>query len=265
MKPVILIKLGGSCITDKTTPYTARQNTIERLAREIGEASQQRETSLIIGNGAGSFGHVPAKEYCLLKGGTDEKSLKGVTLTHNAAARLNLLVVSALIQANAKAISVAPASCFLGKEGRVTGFFSGPFFSFLDLGLVPVVFGDVVSDASSGYSILSTDTLLSFLAKELKEKKYRVEKVIHVGITDGVLDENGKTIPIVSSKNYSQIQHAIGKASTIDVTGGMAYKVRQAMELARAGIETWIVNGEKEGELVRAVRGENVRGTIIKK
>ena len=265
MKPVILIKLGGSIITDKTTPYTARQSTIGRLAKEIGEASQRCEASFVIGNGAGSFGHIPAKEYCLVEGKKDNKSLEGVAVTHNAAAQLNLLVVSALIQAKIKAISLAPASCFVAKGGKIASFFSSPFFTYLHLGLVPVVFGDVVSDSNGGYSILSTDTLLSFLAKELKEKKYNVGKVIHVGITDGVLDGNGKTIPIISSKNYSQIQHVIGKASTMDVTGGMAYKVRQAMELASDDIETWIVNGEKEGVLVRAVRGENVRGTIIKK
>ena len=38
MKKLILIKLGGSLITDKTKPYTAKPKLINRLGREIREA-----------------------------------------------------------------------------------------------------------------------------------------------------------------------------------------------------------------------------------
>jgi len=40
MKDLILIKLGGSLITDKTKPFTPRLDVIKRLAKEIHEARQ---------------------------------------------------------------------------------------------------------------------------------------------------------------------------------------------------------------------------------
>ena len=62
-KPLILLKLGGSLITDKTKPYTANIPVIKRLAREIHEAREEKDINLIVGHGGGSFPHVSAKKY----------------------------------------------------------------------------------------------------------------------------------------------------------------------------------------------------------
>ena len=37
--PVVFLKLGGSLITDKTHPYTARHEVIARLAGEVRQSS----------------------------------------------------------------------------------------------------------------------------------------------------------------------------------------------------------------------------------
>ncbi|MFN8459248.1 MAG: hypothetical protein U0401_32125 [Anaerolineae bacterium] len=57
MTELVLLKLGGSVITDKTKPFTARMDVIERLAQEINHALTDRggDLQLIIGHGAGSF------------------------------------------------------------------------------------------------------------------------------------------------------------------------------------------------------------------
>ncbi len=76
MTELVLLKLGGSLITDKRRPDTVRQEVLERLAREISLAvravaetegavtGQARESSggrlLIVGHGSGSFGHAAA-------------------------------------------------------------------------------------------------------------------------------------------------------------------------------------------------------------
>ena len=60
MKDLILIKIGGSLITDKTKPYTTRPEVIKRIAKEIKEAVSEKDVNLIIGHGAGSFGHQSA-------------------------------------------------------------------------------------------------------------------------------------------------------------------------------------------------------------
>jgi isopentenyl phosphate kinase len=58
-KDIICIKLGGSVITDKSTPYTARRETIRAIARTL----QKIKKPLLITHGVGSFAHTSAKKY----------------------------------------------------------------------------------------------------------------------------------------------------------------------------------------------------------
>ena len=46
MKKLILIKLGGSVITDKTKEYSVREDTIKRLAEEIKIAKERAKAGL---------------------------------------------------------------------------------------------------------------------------------------------------------------------------------------------------------------------------
>ena len=58
------LKLGGSLITHKDRPHTARRQILARLATEISLARQQDpELRILIGHGSGSFGHVAGKKY----------------------------------------------------------------------------------------------------------------------------------------------------------------------------------------------------------
>ena len=50
MSELVFIKLGGSVITDKTQPETARPEVIQRLAREVASARLARpELQLLLG------------------------------------------------------------------------------------------------------------------------------------------------------------------------------------------------------------------------
>src|SRR5678810_1222462 len=64
MKELVFLKLGGSLITDKTQPYTPLLDVMNDLALQIATALQTHPNlRLVLGHGAGSFGHVPASEY----------------------------------------------------------------------------------------------------------------------------------------------------------------------------------------------------------
>ena len=64
MQELVFLKLGGSLITDKTKPFTPRLDVMDDLALQISTALQTHpDLRLILGHGAGSFGHVPASEY----------------------------------------------------------------------------------------------------------------------------------------------------------------------------------------------------------
>ena len=72
MTEIILLKLGGSLITDKTRPYTPRLDVLDDLAQQIGTALQTNPgLSLVLGHGSGSFGHTAAKQYHTRDGLTD--------------------------------------------------------------------------------------------------------------------------------------------------------------------------------------------------
>jgi len=64
MKELVLLKLGGSLITDKTRPYTPLLEVMDDLSQQIVTALRsQPDLRLVLGHGAGSFGHVAASEY----------------------------------------------------------------------------------------------------------------------------------------------------------------------------------------------------------
>jgi len=78
VKKLILIKLGGSVITDKSAKFKAKPEVISRLAKEIesGRQSLREDHLFLIGHGQGSFAHIPAVKYQTQKGLINEGSVK---------------------------------------------------------------------------------------------------------------------------------------------------------------------------------------------
>jgi isopentenyl phosphate kinase len=68
---IVLVKLGGSLITDKTRPETVRAETLARLASEIAGAFPACRERLVVAHGSGSFGHVAAERHGLGRAGLE--------------------------------------------------------------------------------------------------------------------------------------------------------------------------------------------------
>lgn len=265
MKPVVLLKLGGSLITDKAKPYTERGHVIMDLVRQIREAlSEDPEMSLIIGNGAGSYAHYPAKVYNLTKGITEPSQLKGFCEVQDGAARLNRIVVSNLLKAGVNAIALSPSSFLTARSGRIHRFFIDPLLGLLRQKIVPVLYGDIVYDETQGATIISTETLLSSIAKRLLSRKIRVGSIVHNGITKGVLDTRSEVIPLITKKNFSSLRNVFTSVAGYDVTGGMIHKVKESLKLTDAGIKSYIINGMSQKNLLKkALLGDVDLGTRI--
>src|SRR3954469_25094761 len=106
----IFVKLGGSLLTDKRAKEQARHEVIHRLAREIQRARlEQPELRIVLGNGAGSFGHLYASHYGTRHGVANAEQWFGFAQTADAAARLNRIVVAELLEAGVPAWSVQPS------------------------------------------------------------------------------------------------------------------------------------------------------------
>ncbi|KUK79635.1 MAG: hypothetical protein XD95_0238 [Microgenomates bacterium 39_7] len=261
-KPITLIKIGGSLITDKNKPFTVNYQALKIIAQEVKKASSTNKR-LIVGHGAGSFAHVPAKKYQTHKGIKNESSYRGIAEVADVAAQLNRIVMKELLGQGVNAVSVSPLSSMVAKNHELSTIFTQSLELLLEHNLLPVVYGDQILDEEVGCTIFSTEKVLVHLALELKAKGYEIEQIIQCGQTSGVYDADGKTIPEINSSNFAQYKQALGGSGGVDVTGGMLHKVEETLELAKKGIPGLIIDGIVHGTLSDAIEGKQVVGTKI--
>lgn len=261
---LLLIKIGGSLITDKSSPLTPRLETIRRLGLEIKSAmSIKNDIKIILSHGSGSFGHIPAKKYGTANGFNNSRERLGACITSDDAAKLNRIVIKELINAGLPATSVAPSSMLTAKNGDLSNIFIDPILALLNKGLIPVLYGDVIWDTKRGSSIFSGETCLKIIARELIKMDWPIAHCIQLGIEKGVLDNKGKIVPLITRAKLAELHRAIGGSANQDVTGGMWHKVQESLEMAKYGIKTLIASGERKKLAYKAIIGKKVNGTII--
>jgi isopentenyl phosphate kinase len=262
VKPTVL-KLGGSVITDKEKPLTPNLEAIERLADEIARANV---SSLIVVHGGGSFGHHVAKQYNLTEGYGDPAQVTGFSETHRAMTKLNNLVMEALISHNINAVVIQPSSCVVTKAGRIQSMERKPLKRMLDMGLVPILYGDAVLDSEKGFAILSGDQLVSSLAIN-----FGASRIIMGGDVDGLYtkepkaNKSARLVKRVTLEELKAQKHDIEGSKATDVTGGMLGKVRELIPAIEHNIQALLVNAAKPLRVYKALMGEEVTGTIIEK
>lgn len=257
MKKIILIKFGGSIITDKNTPYKARPDVIRRLARELKKI---KDASVVLAHGSGSFGHTSAKEFGGKKG---YKSKWGIAKVARDAMEINRIVMDILIDEGLAAVSIRPMSMMMTSAGKIKNQLFQIVEEIINQDLIPVVYGDVIWDKKWKSTIYSGETTLNEIGKYLMKKGFSVDKIIQVGETNGVYDNKGNTIPQITKRNWRSIERYIFRSANADVTGAMKHKIENALSIADKGIETWIANGIVPNELSHALNGKNIQGTII--
>lgn len=274
MSELVLLKLGGSIITDKNEPFTAREDVIRRLGREIRQAlDDQPDLKLILGHGSGSYGHVVAQEYRTRDGvvnGSDalrEKSWRGFAETAAVAARLNRLITDRLLEEGVPVVSYQPSASARCRKGDLMYFDTHPLKQVLGAGLTPLVYGDVAVDAVQGFTIISTEQIFDNIARELQPAR-----IILAGVVDGVYDADPLTnsgasrYGEITLDNWPEVEAALGGSHGTDVTGGMFSKVRDMyyLVLAQPPLQIHIVSGEVPGQVASALSGtDRDFGTLI--
>ncbi len=253
---MILVKLGGSVITDKGRYRTFDQANVIRLAKEIVRSKMP----VMIVHGAGSFGHVLAKKYYLNEGFRDQSQIKGLAQVSMDVRDLNLRTIAALQSAGLNCVSIPPSACCLMEDGELVSFDMEFMHRYLDLGIVPVTFGDVVLDRKKGFGICSGDQLMAWLADE-----FEAERIIFCTDVDGIfssdphLDRKARLIEEVDRSVLSRLPRSERCA---DVTGSIYGKIGSILALAK-GREALVINGRVRGRLQRALKGEAVKGSRV--
>jgi isopentenyl phosphate kinase len=224
MSDRLILKLGGSVITDKSAGCAPDR---DQLASIAGAVAGARAGEILVIHGAGSCGHPEAKRYHLDKGASAGNT-EGIFVTHRAVCSLNDAVVAALREEGVAAVGVHPLHAGIADNGRLVGFECRHLEKMLRLGMVPVIHGDVVMDLSRGACIVSGDQLVRYLAVAL-----RISRVGLATDVPGVLDGE-RVVPVITRGTMPKLQ--IGSSSHTDVTGGMKGKIIELLGLADAGI-----------------------------
>jgi isopentenyl phosphate kinase len=255
---MILVKLGGSVITDKAKLRTFKRPSCNRLAKELSLV----KAPMAIVHGAGSFGHIEAKKHSLHKGFKTSSQLHHVAAVQRDVRELNLRVLASLIDNSIRAVSVPPSSAAKFRGGMMRRFDPDTFGQMFDLGLTPVSFGDVVPDESMGFSICSGDLMMEALAKA-----FRPHIVVFCADVDGVFDadprrnKKARLIPEIDRTMIAGLKRS--EPANADVTGSIYGKVERMLAIAKYCEKCMIVNGNVPGRLGEAVSGRRVVSTVV--
>jgi isopentenyl phosphate kinase len=242
---VILVKLGGSLITDKSVPFSYRGNVVSSLGGEIASSRKR----VVIVHGGGSFGHTVAKKYGLSSNHFSSRS-DGVGETRKAMYDLNGLVCKSLLDAGVSPYVFAPFDLLLRGRTRAASWLNG----LLDSGLTPTTFGDVSSNPE-GFRVLSGDTMMYELARMLKP-----ERCIFTLNVDGIYEGKRNTlVPRISIRKLQEMK----VKSEEDATGGIGLKLKVAAKLASTGTAVSFVSGFRRKEFSKALNGLSFYGTTV--
>jgi isopentenyl phosphate kinase len=265
-KDLCLIKLGGSVITNTAVHKEAKPEVITRLLREIYGASQELGIDVIIGHGGGSFPHIIANKYEVQKGLVKKDSMKGSILTLSDARELNSIFIKCGAEIDMPVFPFSPSSFTLSSKSKISDGFVSQIKEAMELGFIPVVYGDVGIDTIQGVCIISTEEILRFLSGHFKPSK-----VIFGTDVDGVFNGNpsaagAKLVTELNHGNIEGIISAVGTTKKVDVTGGMRTKVSLMYEIVDAtGATGYIANATKPNVIRNILMGKPETCTVVRK
>lgn len=246
-----VLKFGGSVISKKFDYLEADDKNIEALAKMLSEVWNPKMEIILI-HGAGSFGHAPVIAHGINSGVKTKKQILGFADTHSSCTYLSNLIVDRLIKNNVPAVTISPAIVIKQTKGRITKFDLGMIKEYLKNGYMPVLHGDVVLDSKIGGSVCSGDQMAAYLGKNAK-------RIIMGTNVDGIMAD-GKLVEKITKKNLREVEKHIKQSTAPDVTGGMAGKVRELMNVKKP---VFIVNALKPKRIEEILQGKKTICTEI--
>ncbi|MCK6577969.1 MAG: hypothetical protein L6Q98_07670 [Anaerolineae bacterium] len=261
MTRLLFIKLGGSLITNKQVANTYHGSAVASVGSVLRTAlDDDPMIRLLIGHGSGSFGHVAAQRYGTMQGVCSLEDWRGFAHVAAAAAELNGLVSATLRAQGMPVWRIQPSASARSTGGEIVDMALQPIRAALEHQLVPLVYGDVSLDDQRGGTIISTETVFFYLARHLP-----VDEILLLGDVDGVFDQTGAIIPVITPALLPQIEAALGGSAGTDVTGGMAAKVRHMLNLVSTVPRLSIrIMGGNPAQIAAVLTGREAHGTLIR-
>ncbi len=253
---MMIIKFGGSVTTFKNRMVPRiNEETLRKLSKELSE-SWDRKEKLILLHGAGSYGHPLAR---LVKTIDKRKYHYGYAEIQLIQNKLNVEFCDILQDYGIPATPFQPIGVM--EDGKLVKLDLESLKGLIEKRIVPVLYGTPSYDRIHGFSILSGDEIIRYLADNLE-----IRKIIHVTDVDGVFDRDPKKFEhakLIRKMTKDEIEKLVDVSSSenIDVSGGMEKKIKEIMKIKRK-VKVYIINGFSSGNLKKAINDEEV-GTII--
>jgi isopentenyl phosphate kinase len=263
MDELVFLKLGGSIITFKDKPDTANIAKIDEIAQEIKQALIAfPQIQLLIGHGSGSFGHSAAKKYDTYNGVKTTQQWQGFAEVGLHAKMLNQIVQQRFDHAGVNLLVFSPFSSIVTRNREIQTWDIRSIQAFLNQGLIPMVYGDVIFDEELGGTILSTEDIFEYLAPRLQPSR-----ILLAGIEEGVWQDYPKRTQLINEIKFStksQFAQQVQGSESTDVTGGMKSKVDGMLKLVQTepGLEIRIFSALKPGNIYKSLPGVPI-GTLI--
>jgi isopentenyl-diphosphate delta-isomerase len=258
---IYLLKLGGSLLTDKNKPLSLREDVINSTIEQILESNKK----IVLIHGGGSFGHPIAKKYQLSKGlnTSINNQVLGLSKTHEKMNQLNTIIVNKFLKKNYPVLSISPSTIFTKRSQQFVLNSINPIEISLKLGILPILYGDIILEEDGSFSIISGDDIILELCKTLKN--FEVLKVIFAIEKDGIYVKDGSNIEFASEINLDELK-SIELAELehkIDVTGGIGRKFEVIKQIVELNIPVQVINGLKKNYIFKSLKNQKVVCTNI--
>lgn len=245
---MILIKLGGSIITNKEKPLSPRKKTIENIAKSLRKIDEP----IIIVHGGGSYGHYWSVKYNMHTK-PDKYDTRGVSVVKNSMVGLDKIILDLFLKNHLNPYSLPPTDFMIGNKPLSKKV--KEIEKIAKSGLIPITFGDSLWYGQNKTFILSGDKIMTLLSKALKPR-----------LTIFALNEDGLYSDLNTKKLICELKDekpTISK-NQMDVTGGMSRKVEEALKISKYGLNVFFVNGNKPERIVKAIKKKKFEGTLFR-
>ncbi|MEI7961427.1 MAG: isopentenyl phosphate kinase [archaeon] len=265
MKNLIVLKFGGSSITKKEENKFEMNNVIlKQAASELANALKQNpKLKIALVCGVGPFGHTNVVKYNLNNGINNSVQEKGVKITNKDCDFVGKETAKALEKEGLKVKFIPGYEICVQENKKVKHFELALYKKALANGEMPLSTGVMVPDEKMKWSVMSGDTVIAQLAKQL-----RPEKVLMGTDVDGIYtadpknDDGAELILEINNKNLKEVLKKAGESKAMDVTGGMKGKLEKLAEQLN-GVPAEIFNLFIAGNLKKALLCEEIKSTKI--
>lgn len=253
---MLVIKLGGSLITKKSSYCEIDEDEVRRFGNELAAGIEASAQCPIIVLGGGSFGNGIPRRFGL----QDPMTRRRMDISRMTFGMFELMRGVVDIW-RGQGLACYPVQCSTVVQQRdgVRTINIDPFAAALRNGMIPVTTGDILLEEEP--IVYSSDYMPGLIAQAMD-----VQQIVMLTDVPGVFDMRDPEKRVcgeIRGSDYDRILSMAGGSAQADVTGGMRTKVEALFASLDKGTGSLIADGRRPGMLHDVLLGASVPGTYF--